>query len=83
MPPFDARFNYRAEVVNLNLLEKSTSRDIAHITHRCAGFSKYPQASHGDALVHLVNYLKAMRTQGITLDSGGNKSFEVYTDTDL
>ena len=34
-------------------------------------------------IVNLVDYLKATRTQGITLDPNGNISFEVYADTNF
>ena len=72
---FDERFNYRAFRGNLDFLDKSTRPYIAYAAHTYAHFSQDPRASHGDALIHLVNYLKVTRTQGITLEPNGNKSF--------
>ena len=80
-PPFDARFNYREVVGEINFLGKSTRTDITYMMHQCARFSKYPRAYHGDAIIHLVKYLKATITQGIMIDPEGYKSFEVYVDT--
>ena len=40
----------------------------------------YPRESHGDAIIHLVKYLKATREQGIVLYPEFRKSFEVYDD---
>ena len=62
----------------LNFLENSTRPDIAYATYQCAHFSQDPRASHSDAKIHLVKYLKATRTQRITLDTNRNKIFEVY-----
>ena len=79
-PPFDERFNYPSVVVKINFLEKSTRPNIAYATHQCACFYKYPRESHGDAIIHLVKYLKATREQGIVLYPEFRKSFEVYDD---
>ena len=58
-PPFDKRFNYCAVVGELNFLEKSTRPDIAYATHHYARFSQELREYHGDAIIHLVKYLKA------------------------
>ena len=78
-PLFDHRFNYRSVLGNINLLKKRTRPEIAYVTHKCNRFSQYPRASHGDSIINLVNYLKATKTQVITLNPKGNKRFEVYT----
>ena len=67
----------------LNLPKKSTRTDIAYATHQRYHFFQYTRASHGDAIIHLVKYLKAARTQGITLDPKFSKSFMVYADADF
>ena len=77
---FDDRFNYRTVVVKLNLLEKSTISDISYATHQFTHFSQDWRTSHGDVIIHLVKYLKATRTQVITLDPEGKYSFEVNDD---
>ena len=40
-------------------------------------------ASHGDVIIYLFKYINATKTQGITLDPEGNKSFEVYADANF
>ena len=82
-PPFDKHFNYRAVLGKIKFLEKSTRTDISYATHQCAHFSQDPRSSHGDTIIHLAKYLKAKRTQGIALDPKGNKSFEVYTESNF
>ena len=74
-PLFGERFNCRSVVKKLNFLEKITNPDIAYATHQYDRFSQDPRTSHRYAIVHLVKYLKATMTQGITLDSEDNKSF--------
>ena len=74
---------YRSVVVNLNLSEKSTRPDIAYVAYQCACFFQDPMSSHRDKIIHLVKYLKTTKTQGITLDPKGNKSFEVYANAKL
>ena len=76
-PPFNDSFNYRSVVVNINFLEKRTIPEISYATHQCARFSQYPRVSHGEKLIHLVKYLKAIMTQGITLEPKVIKSLEV------
>ena len=34
-------------------------------------------------MIYLVKYIKATGNQGITLDTKGNKSFEVYDDAEF
>ena len=65
---FNKRFNYRADVGNINFLEKSTRPGIAYAMHQCAQFSQDPRASHGYAIIYLVSYVEATRIQGIKLD---------------
>ena len=67
----------------LNFPKKSTRPDIAYAAHKCTRFSQDPWASHRDAIIHLVNYLKAINTQGITLDPEGSNSFEVYANANF
>ena len=82
-PTFDERFNYRAVAGHIKLLENITRPDITYATHQCARFYQDPRESHGNAIIHLVKYLKVTREQGIMLDPEGIKSFEVYVDYDF
>ena len=82
-PIFDESFNYRGVVGKLNFLEKSTWPDITYAMHKCAHLSQDPRESHGDAIIHLVKYLKATREQVIMLNPKGRKSFEVYANTNF
>ena len=77
-PTFDERFNYRAVAGHIKLLENSNRPDITYATHQCTRFYQDPRESHGEAIIHLVKYLKAKQEQGITLDPEGRKNFEVY-----
>ena len=67
----------------LKLLEKSTRTDIAYTMHQCDCFYQDLRASHGDAIIHLVKYLKATKMQGIMIDPEGSKSSKVYSDADF
>ena len=63
--------------------EKSTRPDISYTMHQYYHLSQDPRASHRYVIIYLVKYLKATRTQGITLDTEGKKSFEVYADANF
>ena len=80
---FDKSFDYRSVVGKLNYLEKGTRPDIAYAVHQIARFSANPKKSHGDAVIHLVKYLRATKDKGIILDPKREKSFEVYADADF
>ena len=82
-PLYDERLNYRKVLVKINLLEKSTSSDIAYTMNQWAYLYQDPGASHGDVIINLVKYLKATRIQEIKLDPDGYKSFEVYADANF
>ena len=59
--PFDEWSEYITVVGKLNFLEKTTSPDIAYATHQYVRFYQDPRASHGNAIIYLVKYLKATR----------------------
>jgi histone deacetylase 1/2 len=82
-PSFDQRFNYRRAVGKLNFLEKSTRPDISYATHQVARFSEDPKASHGEAIEHIVKYLRDTRNDGIILRPVQDKSFEIFADADF
>jgi hypothetical protein len=80
---FDGSFHYRAVIGKLNFLEKTTRPDIAYATHQCARFCEDPKQSHAKAVVHLAQYLKGTRDQGIIIDPNKLKSLECYADADF
>ena len=82
-PSFDNRFNYRRLIGKLNYLEKSTRPDIAYATHQVARFCQDPKRSHGEAVEHIVKYLRDTRDEGIIFKPQTDKSFDVYADADF
>ena len=82
-PSFDNRFNYRRLIGKLNYLEKSTRPDIAYATHQVARFCQDPKRSHGEAVEHIVKYLRDTRNEGIILKPQSSKSFDVFADADF
>lgn len=79
---FDNLFDYRLVVGKLNFLEKSMRPDIAYAVHQCARYCTEPKKSHGDAIVHLVKYLKNTKDVGLTLRTSEINDLEVYIDAD-
>ena len=79
---FDGRFDYRSVIGKLNFLEKSTRLDIAYAIHQCARFSADPKNSHGEAVIHIGNYLRGSRDKGIILDPtrDDDEILKVYVD---
>jgi hypothetical protein len=82
-PPFDNRFHYRSIVGKLNFLEKCTRCDISYATHQIARFSEDPRRTHGEAIEHLVKYLRGTRNEGIVLNPQRERSFDVFADADF
>jgi hypothetical protein len=81
--PFDQSFHYRSVIGKLNYLEKTTRPEISYAVHQCARFSEDPKQSHAKAVIHLAQYLKGTRDQGIILDPKRDKSLECYADADF
>ena len=81
-PKFNNRFHCRRIIGKLNFLERGTRPDIAYAVHQCARFSEDPKVSHGQAIEHIVRYLKETKDEGITLKPG-DESFKVYVDSDF
>ena len=79
----NSKFHYRSVAGKLNYLEKGTRPDIAYATHQVARFCEDPCEEHVKAIVHLGNYLKHTRSQGIILKPDSTKSIEVYVDVDF
>ena len=79
----NSKFHYRSVAGKLNYLEKGTRPDIAYATHQVARFCEDPCEEHVKAVVHLGNYLKHTRSQGIILKPDSTKSIEVYADADF
>ena len=75
-------WHYRSIIGKLNYLEKSTRPDLAYTVHRCARFSVDPKESHGQAVKHIVRYLKGTRDKGIIF-TPNKKAFECWADTDF
>ncbi|EJK76134.1 hypothetical protein THAOC_02122 [Thalassiosira oceanica] len=76
-------FNYRSAVGKLNYLAQTTRPDIAAATHMIAKYSHNPKKEHGDAIIHLVQYLKATRDIGLRFKPDPTKGFENYCDADF
>jgi len=81
--PFDRSFHYRSVIGKLNYLEKTSRPDISYAVHQCARFSQDPRQSHAKAVIHLAQYLKGTRNEGIILDPKSDKSLECYADADF
>ena len=81
--PFNNDFHCIRVIGKLNVLEKSTCRDISYAVHRCARFCEHPNKSHGNAIRFLCRYLKATRDKGIICNPANDKSYECWVDADF
>jgi hypothetical protein len=77
-PPFNQSFDYRSAVGKLNYLGQITRPDIMYATHQVAKYASDPRKSHGDALLHIVRYLKRTRDLGLKFKPSQDKGFECY-----
>ena len=82
-PDFDGSFHYRSAIGKLNYLDKGSRPDISYAVHQCARFSAQPKKEHGDAIRHIVRYLKSTIGKGMIYKPDPSKSFEVYVDADF
>ena len=80
---YDYKFDYCSVIGKLNSLEKSTRLDIAYAVHQCALICSNPKKSHGDAVVHLLKYLRHAKNNGLLLKPNERKGLEVYADADF
>ena len=69
-------FNYRSAVGKINYLAQTTRPDIMAATHMIAKYSHCPKREHGEAIIHLVQYLKATRHIGLKFKPDPSKGFE-------
>ena len=76
-------FNYLSAVGKLNYLAQTTRPDIMAATHMIAKYSHCPKKEHGEAIIHLVQYLKSTRHIGLKFRPDQTKGFENYCDTDF
>ncbi|EJK77403.1 hypothetical protein THAOC_00765, partial [Thalassiosira oceanica] len=76
-------FNYRSAVGKLNYLAQTTRPDIMAATHMIAKYSHCPKKEHGEAIIHLVQYLKSTRHIGLRFAPDQSKGFENYCDADF
>ena len=83
LPDFDQAFDYASVIGKLNYLERGTRPDIAYAVHQCARFSTNPKKEHGDAIRHLVKYLKGTKDKGLILRPNDSLGLEVYVDADF
>ena len=61
-----------------------TSRpDIVFAVHQLAKYSSDPREPHGDALLHLIRYLKKTREIGIRFSPLPDRGFDCYCDADF
>jgi hypothetical protein len=82
-PPFDESFDYRSAVGKLNYLGQTTRPDIMYATHQVAKYSSDPRQTHGEAILHIVRYLKRTRDLGLKFKPNPDKGFECYCDADF
>jgi len=83
-PIFDLNFNYRSVVGKLNYLAQTTRPDIMHAMHQIAKYSSDPWASHGEAVIYLIRYLKKTCDLGLCFKPDLGKDFEeCYCDADF
>jgi hypothetical protein len=82
-PAFDLDFNYRSAVDKLNYVAQTTRPDIMYATHQIAKYSSDPRKPHGEAILHLVRYLKKTRDLGLKFKPEPGKGFECYCDADF
>ena len=65
---FDNKLYYRSVIGKLNYLAGLTQPDIQYAVHACARFSANPKQKHGEAIEHIVCYLKGTEKIGIILN---------------
>ncbi|KAL7482261.1 hypothetical protein ACHAW6_008898 [Cyclotella cf. meneghiniana] len=70
-------------VGKLNYLCQTTRPDILYAVHQAAKYSADPRLEHGEAIVCLVKYLKAMRHIGLRFKPDASKGFQCYCDSDF
>ena len=81
--PFNNDFQYQRVIRMLNFLVKSTRPDISYVVHQCARLCENPKQSHGDAIRHLCQYLKATSDTGIICNPDDDKRYECWVDADF
>jgi hypothetical protein len=82
-PSFNLDFNYRSAVGKLNYLAQTTRPDIMYVTHQITKYSSDPRQSHGEAILHLVSYLKKTRDLGLKFKPDPKKGFECCCDANF
>ncbi len=65
------------------ILAQTTRPDIIYAMHQIAKYASNPRQSHGEAILHLVCYLKKMRDLGLKFKLDPKKGFECYCDMDF
>ncbi len=63
-PPFLLNFCYRSVIGELNYLAQTMRLDILYATHQLGKYSSNPREPHGEAVLHLICYLKKTRDLG-------------------
>ena len=83
-PKFDSNmFDYRSAIGKLNYIAQTTRPDIMAATHMAAKYAQDPRKEHGDAVLHIVMYLKATRHIGLRFKPDPTRGFEDYVDADF
>ena len=82
-PPFDVSFDYRSADGKLNYLGQTTRPDIMYATQQVAKYLSDPRQTHGEAILHIVRYLKRTRDLGLEFKPNPDKGFECYCDVDF
>jgi hypothetical protein len=82
-PPFNQSSDYRSAVGKLNYLGQTTRPDIMYATHQVAKYASDSRKTHGEALLHIVRYLKRTRDLGLKFKPSQDKGFESYCNADF
>ncbi|KAL7478001.1 hypothetical protein ACHAW6_005008 [Cyclotella cf. meneghiniana] len=82
-PKFDGNFNYHPAMVKLNYIGLTTRPNILYVVHQAAKNSADPRLDHGEAIVYLVKYLKAIHHIGLRFKPDVSKGFQCYCNADF
>lgn len=82
-PKFDGNFNYCSAMSKLNYLVQITSPDILYVVHQVAKYFANPRLLHGEAIIHIVKYLKSTCLIGLCFKPDPIKGFQCYCDANF
>ena len=82
-PEYNLGLSYRSAIGKLNYVAQTSRPDIVFAVHQLAKYSSDPREPHGDALLHLIRYLKKTREIGIRFSPLPDRGFDCYCDADF